>query len=135
MRLFMGLFVIASLIGYLADYPNIAIALLVFAVLIGWYLFIGDDEEVTPIQTCIEVIRIYEHDDHIVADRITVDIVSAGNVFRDCDAEYYYRMDYFYREGALAQSHKNKFIHIYNSENPFAQKVLLNQELNRNKHI
>lgn len=126
MRFMKILLVLAIFMGIVADYPRIAALIGVFLFIVWWYEIITDIEVCNEISGSIEVIRVYEHDSHLVADKINVDVVSAGEVFRDSNAEYYYKLDYFYRDGALAQSGKNKFIHLYNIENPFAQSVLTN---------
>ena len=125
MRFMKILFVLAIFMGFVADYPRMAATLCVVLLLVWWYEIIGEAAENScELSNSLEVIRVYEHDSHLVADKIRVDVVSAGEVFRDSNAEYYYKLDHFFRDGALAQSSKNKFIHLYNAENPFAQSVL-----------
>lgn len=126
MRLKMLLFVVAIVLGFAAEYDHIALGLIAIMVLVWWLEVAATEEEFQILPQVVEVIRVYEMDDHIVADRIKVNVVCGGLVYRDLEAGYYYKMDYFFREGALAQSAKNKNVHLYSIENQFAQEVLTN---------
>lgn len=126
MRFKMALFVIAIVLGFAAEYERLAVGLIAAMILVWWLGVASIEEEFQVLPKVLDVIRVYESENHIVADRITVSVVSAGMVYRDAEAGYYYKMDYYYREGALAQSAKNKLVHLYDLENPFAQQVLTN---------
>lgn len=126
MRFKMLLFVVAIVLGFAAEYERVALGLIAAMFLVWWLEVAAIEEEFQIPPKVLEVIRVYELDDHVVADRITVNVVSGGLVYRDFNAVYYYKMDYFFREGALAQSGKNKNVHLYSLENQFAQAVLTN---------